>query len=70
MSQSRTMSLAESCTNVAVGLLVALLSQYLVFPIVGIELQPLHVHIEVALWFTVISLIRSYVLRRWFNAEV
>lgn len=67
MNQSRLMSFVEAWANVAVGALVALASQYIVFPVVGIPLQSLSTHLEITAWFTLISVIRSYVLRRWFN---
>lgn len=64
--QSRTQSAIESVANVAVGYLVALASQLLVFPMFGIDI-PLSSNLAIGAWFTVISLVRSYVLRRWFN---
>ena len=64
--QRRTQSLIEAWANVAVGYLVALLSQLLVFPMFGIHI-PFSSNLAIGAWFTVISLIRSYVLRRWFN---
>ena len=67
MNQSRLMSAAESAANVAVGFGVALLSQIAVFPLVGIHGVPLSTNVEIGLYFTAISLVRSYILRRWFN---
>jgi len=65
-SQSRVESLVESVANVAVGYGVALLSQLAVFPMFGIHV-PLSSNLAIGAWFTIISLVRSYVLRRWFN---
>lgn len=56
----------ESCINVAIGYAVALLSQLLIFPMYGIHI-PLSDNIGIGLWFTVISIIRSYAVRRWFT---
>lgn len=64
--QTKTHSLLESLFNVAVGYSVALLSQLLIFPIYGIHI-PLTDNIQIGLWFTVVSVLRSYILRRWFN---
>jgi hypothetical protein len=64
--QTRTQSAIESVANVLVGYLVALASQLLVFPMFGIDI-PLSSNLAIGAWFTVISLLRSYVLRRWFN---
>lgn len=66
MSQSKKHSMMESITNIAIGYGVALASQLLIFPLYDMHL-PLSDNIAIGAWFTVISLIRSYVLRRWFN---
>ena len=66
MSQTRLQSALESAANVAVGYLVALASQLVVFPLFGIHI-PFSTNLAIGAWFTVISLVRSYVLRRWFN---
>lgn len=64
--QSRAHSMAESVTNVAVGYGVSLASQCVLMPLVGIHV-PLSVNVKLSVWFTVISLARSYLLRRWFT---
>jgi len=66
MSQTKRHSFIESLTNVAIGYGVALLSQLLIFPLYGIHIS-LGDNIAIGAWFTVISIARSYVLRRWFN---
>jgi hypothetical protein len=66
MTQTRTQSLIEAGANVLVGYLVALGSQLLVFPLFSINV-PFSSNLAIGAWFTVISLVRSYVLRRWFN---
>lgn len=60
------MSVIESCANVAIGYGVALVSQVVVFPIYGIRV-PIETNLAIGAWFTVISLARSYVVRRAFN---
>jgi len=67
MSQSKKMSLVESITNVAVGYFVAVLSQAAIFPIFGIR-TTLKDNLLIGLWFTGVSIVRSYALRRVFNA--
>ncbi|KQP37586.1 hypothetical protein [Pseudorhodoferax sp. Leaf274] len=64
--QTRTQSAIEAGANVLVGYLVALASQLLVFPLFGIHI-PFSSNLAIGAWFTAISLVRSYVLRRWFN---
>ena len=69
MEQSRLGSLIESLMNIAIGYGVALLSQILIFPLFGIHV-PLSTNLWIGAWFTAISLVRSYVIRRWFNARL
>ncbi len=59
----------EAVANVAIGYFVAILSQLAVFPLFGIHV-PLSANLWIGAWFTVISLVRSYALRRWFNARL
>ena len=65
-SQSRTASLIEAGANVLVGYLLALLAQQIVFPLFGIHTS-LAQDSAIAAAFTLISLLRSYVLRRLFE---
>ena len=66
--QTRVHSFIESWVNVAVGYFVALLSQLVVFPCFGIHI-PLSSNIKIGAWFTVISIGRSYIIRRWFTKK-
>jgi hypothetical protein len=67
--QSKVESLIESMMNILIGYGVALLSQIIVFPMFGIYV-PLSTNLSIGAWFTAISLIRSYAIRRWFNARM
>ena len=67
--QRRMESLIESLANIAVGYLVAVGSQMLVFPMFEIDV-PARTNFLIGLWFTGISLVRSYALRRVFNWRV
>ena len=66
MKQSRRMSLFESITNVVIGYLLSLITQVVVFPIFQIEVS-LADNMAISVIFTVVSLVRSYVLRRVFE---
>jgi len=66
--QTRTQSLIESGVNILIGYIVALISQIIVFPIVGIEAS-FSQNLEIGLYFTAISLVRSYLVRRYFNKK-
>ena len=65
--QSRRMSMIEAVTNVLVGYGVAVLAQLAVFPLFGIAVS-LGDNLAIGAAFTVISLARSYAVRRLFNA--
>jgi len=67
VEQTRLESLLESVVNIVIGYVVALISQIVVFPMVGIDV-PFSTNLVIGFWFTLISLVRSYVIRRWFNA--
>jgi len=56
----------ESILNVVIGYGVALLSQIIIFPIYGIDIN-LKTNIVIGFWFTLISIIRSFTIRRLFN---
>ncbi|NBO20476.1 MAG: hypothetical protein EBU97_00635 [Rhodobacteraceae bacterium] len=66
MKQSRAMSLVESIANVMVGYGVAVVTQILIFPIFGLQ-TTLAQNLKMGAVFTVVSIARSYVLRRVFE---
>jgi hypothetical protein len=66
MKQSRAMSLVESLANVAVGYSVAVVTQILIFPIFGLH-TTLAQNLMMGAIFTVVSIGRSYALRRLFE---
>jgi len=67
MKQSRIMSLIEAVANVVVGYGVAVIAQILVFPVFGLQTTLIQ-NLKIGLIFTGISLIRSFALRRLFEA--
>ena len=66
MRQSRLMSLVEAVANVAVGYGVAVLVQIAIFPVFGIAAS-LKQNLAIGLVSTLVSLGRSYMLRRLFE---
>ncbi|MGI3212869.1 DUF7220 family protein [Roseovarius tibetensis] len=68
MSQSRKMSMIEAVTNVVAGYGIAVLTQTLIFPIFGLHVT-LAQNLKIGLVFTLVSLARSYALRRLFEAR-
>ena len=66
MNQTRLQSAIESAANVAIGYAVAVASQQAIFPLFGIRVS-LADNLLIGGYFTLISLARSYAVRRWFN---
>ena len=67
--QTKYQSLIESFTNILIGYLTALLSQVLIFPLFDIYVS-FQDNLLIGLYFTIISLIRSYFVRRYFNKRI
>lgn len=59
-------SVKEVITNVVVGYVWAVLMQILIFPLFGIFI-PISTNFMLGLAFTVLSAIRTYIIRRVYN---
>jgi hypothetical protein len=66
MAQTKLGSFAEAWANIFIGFSINWCANMLVLPLFGFKLSG-GTAFEIGLIFTVISLVRSYVLRRWFN---
>ena len=69
MNQTRLESLIEVCVGVAIGWVIALITQLIVFPKFGINVT-ISEQLGISVIFTIVSIIRTYVVRRWFNAGI
>ena len=67
--QSRLMSLIESLTNVAIGMVVSFFGQIVVSHWYNLPLN-LAQNMQIVLFFTVLSVLRSYFVRRWYNRRI
>ena len=67
MKQTRLMSLVESVANVVVGYGVAVITQIMIFPIFGLH-TTLAQNLKTGAVFTLVSIVRSFALRRVFEA--
>jgi hypothetical protein len=67
MRQSRVMSFAEALANVAVGYGLGVGIQVAVFPLFGLAVS-LEQNLAIGLVFTGVSIVRSFALRRVFEA--
>jgi uncharacterized YccA/Bax inhibitor family protein len=65
-AQRKTTSLIESVVNCLIGVCVATLSQILIFPLFDIHISLLDTGL-IAVIFTSVSIVRSYLLRRVFE---
>ncbi len=65
--QSRIMSAIETATNIAVGLVISLLAQMVILPVYGIHIS-MSENVQITIFFTAVSIVRGYCLRRLFNS--
>lgn len=66
MSQSRLHSFVEAWANVFIGYWINFAMNMLILPLYGFHIT-LTQNLSMGLLYTMVSVIRSYVLRRWFN---
>jgi ABC-type lipoprotein release transport system permease subunit len=76
MNQSKLSSLYEALMNIVIGFTINYVINFLFIPLFVRGQDGLPVHIDpMANWwmgcaYTGVSLVRSYVIRRWFNARL
>ncbi len=69
MKQSRIDSFMESLVNIVIGLTISTLGNWIILPaVLGVHLSTTQ-NIQIAGFFTVISVIRQYAIRRAFNGR-
>lgn len=67
--QSRIDSLMESVVNIAIGLIISTIANWLILPaVLGVSMT-LSQNLLIGSAFTIISLVRSYAIRRAFNGR-
>jgi hypothetical protein len=64
--QTRRASFIEVCVNMAIGYAIATAAQLVIFPAFDIHVS-IGEHLAIGLAFTVVSIVRSYALRRLFE---
>lgn len=67
MSQTKQGSFVEAAANIAVGFGINFGANMVILPLFGFTALTWHSNLIIGVIYTVISLVRSYVLRRWFN---
>jgi len=66
--QTKQKSLIESITNTAVGFIISLIIQLVLFPIMDIPAS-FQQNVIITIVFTSVSIARGYVIRRIFNKQ-
>ena len=66
--QSKKQSLIETLTNVSVGWFISFIANMLVLPLFGYNIN-LTDGVLISIIFTAVSVIRSYIIRRWLNSK-
>jgi hypothetical protein len=69
MNQTRLGSLIEAMINVIIGFAINFTANMLIFPLFGFRITA-GANFVMGLIYTVISVARSYCVRRWFNARL
>ena len=69
MTQTRLQSLIEALVNVAIGMVISVALSLVVYPLFG-HAFTLAQNVWITIIFTVASIVRSYCVRRWFNAAL
>lgn len=66
MTQSKIGSFIEACINTAIGFVISMVLGMIVYPIFG-HTFTFAQNFGITVVFTVASVARGYVVRRWFN---
>ena len=66
--QTKLESLTEAVINTFIGFVIAFISQLIIFPIVSVDVT-LGQNFILTILFTLVSIIRTYIIRRYFNKK-
>ncbi len=69
MTQSKLGSLYEALMNIVIGFSINYLANLMIFPLFGFHISHA-ANFVMGCIYTGISLVRSYIIRRWFNARL
>jgi hypothetical protein len=67
--QSKLSSFKETLTQTLIGYVVSLAGQFIIYPVYGHTFTVLE-NLQIGVWFLLLSLVRGYVIRRFFNKKV
>ena len=66
MQQTRLGSFIEAWINVLIGFGINFLANLFIFPLFGFHITLMD-NLYIGILYTIISVVRSYAIRRWFN---
>ena len=66
--QSKKQSFIESLTSTTIGVIIGIVLNLTILPIFGYPVS-LSDSLWISVIFTIVSIIRSYIIRRWFNSK-
>lgn len=69
MKQTKLGSFYEALINIIIGWTINFIANMMIFPLFGWEIS-IEQNVLIGTIYTLISLVRSYVIRRWFNAKL
>ena len=69
MTQTRLGSFIESCINVLIGFTINFAANLVILPLIGFQIS-VGQNLFIGVLYTIISVARSYAVRRWFNARI
>ena len=70
MTQTKLGSFIEAWVNVFIGFWINFAANLAILPMFGFEGLTLATNFYIGLAYTLVSVARSYVIRRWFNARL
>jgi uncharacterized membrane protein required for colicin V production len=69
MTQTRLGSFIEACINVLIGFAINFVANMAILPLIGFHISVAQ-NLFIGVLYTLISVARSYAVRRWFNARI
>ena len=66
MSQSKKQSMVETVVGTFIGILTSMVTQAIIYPMYGFQVTFME-NVGITFIFTVVSLVRGYLVRRFFN---
>ena len=66
--QTKKQSFIESLTSTTIGIIIGIVLNLIILPVFGYPVS-LSDSLWISVIFTVVSIIRSYIIRRWFNSK-